>query len=128
MKKKLFISCNNYLKITSELFFLGLPENFNDENFTPETANCIVNVLCERHNAIAVEAIGIKEYSLKRYLTKLFSEKTLRGDASNFSGILEPMNFEANNKAINKAYAQHVLSVGDLDERIFLGKKFITLN
>lgn len=99
-----------------------MPENFNDENFTPETADCIVNLLCERHNAIAVEAIGIKEYSLKRYITKLFNEKTLRGDVSNFSGILDQINFDANNKAVNKAYAQHVLSVGDLDERIFLGE------
>lgn len=102
-----------------------MPENFNDDNFTPDSTNCIVNILCERHGAIAVEAIGIKEYSLKRYITKLFNERILRGDVSNFSGILEPVNFDANSKAINKAYAQHVLSVGDLDERIFLGKKFV---
>ncbi|XP_011500736.1 PREDICTED: retinoblastoma-like protein 1 isoform X2 [Ceratosolen solmsi marchali] len=103
--------------------FPGLPENFNDESYTPpEVTNCIVSLLCERHNAIAVEAIGIKEYSLKRYMNKLFNEKTIRGDQSNFSGILEALNFDGNNKAINKAYEQHVLSVGDLDERIFLAE------
>ncbi|KAJ8676249.1 hypothetical protein QAD02_012035 [Eretmocerus hayati] len=103
------------------LEFPGLPENFTDENNAPpETANCIVSTLCDRHTGLAVEAIGIKEYSLKRYIAKLFNEKTLRGDQSNFSGILDSIHFDGNNKAINKAYEQHVLSVGDLDERIFL--------
>ncbi|XP_043792118.1 retinoblastoma-like protein 1 isoform X3 [Apis laboriosa] len=77
--------------------FPGLPSNFNDENYTPpQTANCIVSLLCERHEAIAVEA------------------------KSNFSGILEALNFDGNSKAINRVYEQHVLSVGDFDERIFL--------
>lgn len=101
-----------------------MPENFNDDDFTPPLkANCIVSLLCERHNAISVEAIGIKEYFLKRFMNKLFSEKIIKGNASNFSGILEGTNFEGNLKAINKAYQRHVLSIGDLDERIFLGKK-----
>ena len=48
--------------------------------------------------------------------------KVLKGNAENFSGILDVNNFEANLKAINKSYEEHVLSVGDFDERIFLGK------
>ncbi|XP_074096841.1 retinoblastoma-like protein 1 isoform X1 [Cotesia typhae] len=101
--------------------FPGLPQNFNDENFEPpQTANCIVNLLCEQHDAIAVEAKVIKEYSLKAHLNKLFTEKILRGDQSNFSGILEAANFESNHKSLNKAYEQHVLNMGDFDERIFL--------
>ncbi|KZC10797.1 Retinoblastoma-like protein 1 [Dufourea novaeangliae] len=101
--------------------FPGLPPNFNDENYTPpQTANCIVSLLCERHEAIAVEAKVIKEYYLKNHIKKLFDERVLRGDPSNFSGILEALNFDGNNKAINRVYEQHVLSVGDFDERIFL--------
>ncbi|KAL6425135.1 hypothetical protein ACFW04_009426 [Cataglyphis niger] len=101
--------------------FPGLPANFNDENYTPpQTADCIVSLLCERHEAIPVEAKVIKEYCMKNYINKLFNEKILRGDQSNFSGILEALNFDGNNKAINKAYEQRVLSVGDFDERIFL--------
>ncbi|XP_039311748.1 retinoblastoma-like protein 1 isoform X3 [Solenopsis invicta] len=103
--------------------FPGLPANFNDDNYTPpQTANCIVNLLCERHDAIAVEAKAIKEYCVRNYINKLFNEKTLRGDQSNFSGMLEAMNFDSNNKAINKSYEQRMLSVGDFDERIFLAK------
>ncbi|KAM0737207.1 Retinoblastoma-like protein 1 [Formica fusca] len=102
--------------------FPGLPANFNDENYTPpQTADCIVSLLCERHEAIPVEAKVIKEYCMKNYINKLFNEKILRGDQSNFSGILEALNFDGNNKAVNKAYEQRVLSVGDFDERIFLG-------
>lgn len=110
---------NNYFCLLSK----GLPSNFNDDSYEPpKTANCIVNLLCERHEAIAVEAKVIKEYSLKSHINKLFNEKILRGEQVNFSGILEALNFDGNHKALNKAYEQHVLSVGDFDERIFLGE------
>ncbi|XP_011686230.1 PREDICTED: retinoblastoma-like protein 1 isoform X2 [Wasmannia auropunctata] len=103
--------------------FLGLPANFNEDNYTtPQTANCIVNLLCERYDAIAVEAKAIKEYYVKSYINKLFNERVLRGDQSNFSGMLEALNFDGNNKAINKSYEQRMLSVGDFDERIFLAE------
>ncbi|XP_046833958.1 retinoblastoma-like protein 1 isoform X3 [Vespa crabro] len=103
--------------------FPGLPSNFNDENYVPpQNPNCIINLLCERHEAVSVEAKCIKEYHLKNHVNKLFNERILRGDQSNFSGILEALNFDGNSKAVNKAYEQHVLSVGDFDERIFLGQ------
>jgi len=41
--------------------------------------------------------------------------------------MLEVLNFDGNNKAINKTYEQRMLSVGDFDERIFLGKIIIIL-
>ena len=62
---------------------------------------------------------------MKNYINKLFNEKILRGDQSNFSGMLESLNFDGNNKAINKSYEQRMLSVGDFDERIFLGMQII---
>ncbi|XP_043502437.1 retinoblastoma-like protein 2 isoform X1 [Polistes fuscatus] len=103
--------------------FPGLPGNFNDENYIPpQNPNCIINLLCERHEAVAVEAKCIKEYHLKNHINKLFNEKILRGEQSNFSGILEASNFDGNSKAINKVYEQYVLSVGDFDERIFLAE------
>lgn len=49
----------------------------------------------------------------------------MRGDVNNFSGLLEISSFDQNIKAINKAYEEYVLSVGDFDERIFLGKENI---
>jgi hypothetical protein len=48
----------------------------------------------------------------------------LKGDASTLCGILDQGNFDLNYKAVSKAYEEYVLSEGDFDERIFLGKRF----
>ncbi|XP_015604539.1 retinoblastoma-like protein 1 isoform X2 [Cephus cinctus] len=120
-----FIYSNALLANRKDLLnpvFPGLPPNFNNDHYIPpRVANCIVNLLCERHDALVIEAKGIKEYTLKNHINKLFNERILRGDQSTSSGILEALYFDGNNKAVNKAYEQHVLSVGDFDERIFLG-------
>jgi hypothetical protein len=50
--------------------------------------------------------------------------QVLKGDVSNLSGILEQGRFDHNYKTVNKAYEEYVLSEGDFDERIFLGKIF----
>jgi retinoblastoma-like protein 1 len=50
--------------------------------------------------------------------------QVLKGDVSNLSGILEQGRFDHNYKQVNKTYEEYVLSEGDFDERIFLGKKF----
>lgn len=55
-------------------------------------------------------------------LNSVCISQVLKGNAENFSGILDVNNFDTNLKAINKQYEEHVLSVGDFDERIFLGK------
>ena len=109
-------------KVIFVFLLLGLPENFNDENFVPpKVADSIIEVLCKRHQAISVEAEALKIYPLRNHIIKLFNERVLRGDQAHLSGILEALNFDGNQKAINKIYEQHVLSVGDIDERIFLG-------
>jgi len=53
--------------------------------------------------------------------------QVLKGDVSNLSGILEQGRFDHNYKQVNKAYEEYVLSEGDFDERIFLGKLFSNL-
>ncbi|XP_074644237.1 retinoblastoma-like protein 1 [Tubulanus polymorphus] len=82
---------------------------------------CILHILCEEHDGLVVEALGIKEHWFRPYLKKLFEKKTLRGKAENFSGVIEVGNYEANSKSINLQYEEYVLTVGDFDERIFLG-------
>ncbi|XP_069675672.1 retinoblastoma-like protein 1 isoform X2 [Periplaneta americana] len=101
--------------------FPGLPANFWDQDYTPPSqAPCIINQLCKKHDGISVEAMGIKEYSWKTHIKRLFDTGVLKGESSNLSGILEQGRFDYNYKAVSRAYEEYVLSEGDFDERIFL--------
>lgn len=55
------------------LIFVGLPPNFRDQDYVPPSeAPCIIHHLCEKHGGTAVEAKGIKEYSWKIHIRRLF--------------------------------------------------------
>ncbi|XP_075215910.1 retinoblastoma-like protein 1 isoform X2 [Lycorma delicatula] len=102
--------------------FSGLPQNFNNKDYTrPSEPQCIIHDLCENHDGILMEAKSIKEYCWKSYMRKFFEKKIIKGNSNNFSELLDPSNFEHNLKSVNKFYEEYVLSVGDFDERIFLG-------
>lgn len=102
--------------------FKGLPDNFHSRDWKhPTEAPCIMNILCEKHNGLVVESKTIKEHHWKPHLKQLFKKKCLKGNENNLASVLDVGNFEANSKAINLAYEEYVLSVGDFDERIFLG-------
>nr|XP_048676432.1 retinoblastoma-like protein 1 isoform X4 [Caretta caretta] len=97
--------------------FKGLPADFHTaEVKTSEEPPCIIATLCELHDGLMVEAKGIKEHYFKPYISKLFDRKILKGDC-----LLDFCSFADNNKALNKEYEEYVLSVGDFDERVFLG-------
>ncbi|NXY48987.1 RBL1 protein, partial [Ceuthmochares aereus] len=81
-----------------------------------EDPPCIIATLCELHDGLLVEAKGIKEHYFKPYISKLFDRKILKGEC-----LLDLCNFTENNKALNKEYEEYVLTVGDFDERVFLG-------
>uniref|UniRef100_A0AAY4EUZ3 Retinoblastoma-like 1 (p107) n=1 Tax=Denticeps clupeoides TaxID=299321 RepID=A0AAY4EUZ3_9TELE len=65
---------------------------------------CVIARLCELHDGLVVEAKGIKEHYFKPYIKRLFEKKESLTD-----------------KAINREYEEYVLTVGDFDERVFLG-------
>ncbi|NXR47039.1 RBL1 protein, partial [Hippolais icterina] len=97
--------------------FKGLPEEFHNlEIKASEDPPCIIAMLCELHDGLLVEAKGIKEHYFKPYIAKLFDRKILKGDC-----LLDLCNFTENSKALNKEYEEYVLTVGDFDERVFLG-------
>ncbi|NXP00805.1 RBL1 protein, partial [Certhia brachydactyla] len=97
--------------------FKGLPEEFHTlETKASEDPPCIIAMLCELHDGLLVEAKGIKEHYFKPYIAKLFDRKILKGDC-----LLDLCNFTENSKALNKEYEEYVLTVGDFDERVFLG-------
>ncbi|XP_072773232.1 retinoblastoma-like protein 1 isoform X4 [Taeniopygia guttata] len=97
--------------------FKGLPVEFHTlEIKASEDPPCIIAMLCELHDGLLVEAKGIKEHYFKPYIAKLFDRKILKGDC-----LLDLCNFTENSKTLNKEYEEYVLTVGDFDERVFLG-------
>ncbi|XP_062360748.1 retinoblastoma-like protein 1 isoform X2 [Cinclus cinclus] len=97
--------------------FPGLPVEFHTlEIKASEDPPCIIAMLCKLHDGLLVEAKGIKEHYFKPYIAKLFDRKILKGDC-----LLDLCNFTENSKALNKEYEEYVLTVGDFDERVFLG-------
>ncbi|XP_040265657.1 retinoblastoma-like protein 2 isoform X1 [Bufo bufo] len=101
--------------------FQGLPEDFCSKDFKPPSEPpCIIETLCCLHQGLLLEVKGIKEHFWKPYIHKLFDKKVLKGKSDSLTGFLEPGNFADSLKAITKAYEVFVLSVGHLDERVFL--------
>ncbi|XP_075033617.1 retinoblastoma-like protein 1 isoform X2 [Mixophyes fleayi] len=81
-----------------------------------EDPTCIIGTLCDHYDGLAVEAMAIKEHYFKPYISRLYDRKIIRGDC-----LLDISSFTDNNKALNKEYEEYVLTVGDFDERVFLG-------
>ncbi|XP_061421579.1 retinoblastoma-like protein 1 isoform X1 [Lethenteron reissneri] len=103
--------------------FQGLPEEFGNKDFRPPAEPpCIIDQLCVLHDGIVLEAKGIKEHYWKPYVRKLFERKILKGKIDTLSGFLDVSTFTDNEKAINREYEEYVLTVGDFDERVFLGE------
>lgn len=103
--------------------FAGLPENFHNKDYkSPADPPCTIQFLCTKHQGIVVEAKGIKEHWWKPYIRKLIKNEELKGREETLTGLLDLPNFESNSKAINRAYEEYVLKVGDFDERVFLGE------
>ncbi|KAM5138330.1 retinoblastoma-like protein 2 [Mantella aurantiaca] len=101
--------------------FPGHPEDFSSKDFKPPSEPpCIIETLCCLHHGLLLEVKGIKEHFWKPYVHKLFDKKVLKGKSESLTGFLDPGNFADSLKAINKAYEAFVLSVGHLDERVFL--------
>uniref|UniRef100_A0A8C3AGP3 Retinoblastoma-like 1 (p107) n=1 Tax=Cyclopterus lumpus TaxID=8103 RepID=A0A8C3AGP3_CYCLU len=83
--------------------------------FKDEPPPCVLERLCELHDGLVVEAKGIKQHYFRPYIQKLFHRQ------DHLTELLDPQSFIDNNKAINREYEEYVLTVGDFDERVFLG-------
>ncbi|KAK5934670.1 hypothetical protein CgunFtcFv8_015045 [Champsocephalus gunnari] len=97
--------------------FRGLPALYRaDGHVSPDQPPpCVLERLCELHDGLVVEAKGIKQHYFKPYIQKLYQKQ------DNLTELLDPQSFIDNNKAINREYEEYVLTVGDFDERVFLG-------
>uniref|UniRef100_A0A8C4QGK2 Retinoblastoma-like protein 1 n=1 Tax=Eptatretus burgeri TaxID=7764 RepID=A0A8C4QGK2_EPTBU len=104
--------------------FPGLPASFGTRDFRPPNRPpCIIGTLCNLHDGLAIEAKGIKEHYWKPFISRLFERKVLKGQGDTLTGLLDDAKFAENYKAINKEYEEYVLTVGDFDERVFLGEE-----
>uniref|UniRef100_A0A9J8A0W5 Retinoblastoma-like 1 (p107) n=1 Tax=Cyprinus carpio carpio TaxID=630221 RepID=A0A9J8A0W5_CYPCA len=110
------LMCSNRKDLINQ-YFRGLPKD--TENL--EEMPCVIDKLCELHDGLVVEAKDIKEQYFKPYIKTLFEKRILKGDAETLTELLDTPNFQDNNKAINREYEEYVLTVGDFDERVFLG-------
>ncbi|KAJ8259215.1 hypothetical protein COCON_G00182270 [Conger conger] len=113
--------CDNRKDLINPLF-KGLPQDCLGPDYSPpDEPPCVIDRLCELHDGLVVEAKGIKEHYFKPYITKLFHKQILKGNESTLTELLDAPNFIDNNKAVNREYEEFVLTVGDFDERVFLG-------
>ena len=83
---------------------------------------CVVDALCSLHDGIVKEVKAIREHWWRRRIKELFDQKVLKGDPETLTGLLETGHFEHNVKSIRKEYEAYVLSIGEYDERVFLGE------
>lgn len=111
--------------------FKGLPANFQSEDFKMlnplKQPMCILQVLCNNWDGIVVDAKGIREHWLKPYLKELVNKKVLQVSTTNeppnmYLGVFDACNFESNMSNLTKEHNETMLSIGDLDERIFLSE------
>ncbi|KAL0820377.1 hypothetical protein ABMA28_006268 [Loxostege sticticalis] len=121
-----FVFANAFMSRRIDLInpsFKGLPNDWLRDDFVlPKKAPCIISTLSEIKSALPVEAATMKEYKWKPIIKTFFKKGILRGNSEQLLSVLEVGNFDANLKSLNNLYETYVLSVGEFDERIFLGE------
>lgn len=97
------------------------PPSKNDRKSDVDTEPIsIINVLCNNHDASKIDALDIKSHNFRNLMNKYFGDGVLKGNANTFTNLLTPQNFEINLSALKKRYDKYVMSVGEIDEGIFL--------
>ncbi|XP_026741759.1 retinoblastoma-like protein 2 [Trichoplusia ni] len=103
--------------------FKGLPSDWLKDDFEmPETPPCVISTLCQIKDGLLVDAAATKEYNWKPVLKTFFEKAILKGEMDPPAGVLDIGTFDSNLKSLNNLYETYVLSVGEFDERIFLGE------
>ena len=114
-----YVYCNAFLENRDDLLNPNFMTRPLDE--TEKTSLCILDKLCLGHDGIINEVKTIREHFFREDIRKCFESQKLQSDKENYMGILDSSVFETNFKNIRKDYEIHVLSIGEYDERVFLG-------
>ncbi|XP_045502075.1 retinoblastoma-like protein 1 isoform X1 [Colias croceus] len=121
-----FMFANAFMSRRTDLLnpsFKGLPKDWLQDDFElPKKPPCIISVLCEIKDGLAVQASTMKDYSWNKVIKSFFEKGILKGNSEQLLGLLDVGNFDVNQKSLNNLYETYVLSVGEFDERIFLGE------
>ncbi|UYV63281.1 RBL1 [Cordylochernes scorpioides] len=88
----------------------------------PPDPSGLIQYLCQQYDGVELEAKAIKEHYWKPEIKSLLEKGALKGNLENFSGLLDSKYMESNGKFLMRKYEEHVLSLGNFDERIFLGE------
>lgn len=80
----------------------------------------IISVLIENHDASKIDVLNIKSHNFRNLIKKYFGDGVLKGNVTSFNNLMTPQNFEINLSALKKRYDAYVMSVGEIDEGIFL--------
>ncbi|KAG9473840.1 retinoblastoma-like protein 1 isoform X2 [Eleutherodactylus coqui] len=107
------LQCTHKDDLLNPSFTAKLSTSDDDDGEEPP---CIIGTLCDHYDGLTVEAKGIKQHYFKPYIAKLYDRKIIKGNC-----LLDLSSFTDNKKALNREYEEYVLTVGDFDERVFLG-------
>lgn len=80
----------------------------------------IITELCKHQNASEVDALAIKSHAWKNRIKSYISAAVLKGNPTTFLGLLSAQNYEHNISSLKARYNASVISVGKIDEGIFL--------
>ena len=115
-----YVYCNAWLEKRDDLLnpdFMSRPADQEES----ETSPCIIDKLCMSHDGITNEVKVIRWDYLIDDIKKSFQSNKLSGNIDTMMGVLESSLFDSNYKNIKRDYELHVLSIGEYDERVFLG-------
>uniref|UniRef100_A0A0A9YKF7 Retinoblastoma-like protein 1 n=1 Tax=Lygus hesperus TaxID=30085 RepID=A0A0A9YKF7_LYGHE len=116
------VYANVYVSGRKEMLKANISSTPEKLNFTEiSDLPCIIDYLCKTHDGIIVDVKSVKEYCLRKYVKKLFEDKIIRGNDRLLTEVMEFTTFESNMKALGKLYEEYTLSLGGVDERVFLG-------
>lgn len=91
-----------------------------DKKFIDNEPVSIIKELCQEQDTLEVEALEIKTHSWKELIQRFFNDNILKGNATDFLGLLSAQNYDNNIKSLKKQYEAYVRRVGKIDEGIFL--------
>lgn len=80
----------------------------------------IVKELCQKQSASEVETLTIKAHDWRNLMQKFIRDGVLKGNSTNFLGILSATNYDYNIKSLKRQYEAYIQRGGKLDEGIFL--------